>query len=350
MLCVEKPVSFLTTHGRPRLHAEWLGGGRIGACRVSCRRVTGATATVMPSGDQHEISHGDQRVVVVEVGGGLRVYETARGPLLDGYGEDEMCSGGRGQSLIPWPNRLRDGSYEFAGSRHQLTLTEPEAHNAIHGLVRWANWTVADRAGDRVVMSHVLHPQPGWPGTLDLQIDYRLDDGGLTVTTTATNVGGSACPYGTGQHPYLTLGTERVDSLVLKAPGRRYLQSDDRGIPTGSRPVHGTPFDYTEPRHLGDAKLDTGYTDLDRDADGCARVVLEATDPARRATLWMDRAYDYLMLFTGDTLAPPARRRGLAVEPMTCAPNALQSGDGLVVLEPGASHGATWGISPDSGS
>lgn len=299
----------------------------------------------MPSGDQYEISHGDQRVVVVEVGGGLRTYESAQGPLLDGYGHDQMCSGGRGQPLIPWPNRLRDGSYEFAGSRHQLVLTEPEAHNAIHGLVRWANWTVADRAGNRVAMRHVLHPQPGWPGALDLQIEYELDDRGLTVTTTATNVGGSACPYGVGQHPYLTLGTERVDSLVLTAPGRHYLESDERGIPTGSRPVQGTRFDYTEPRQIAEAKLDTGYSDLDRDDDGCARVVIEATGTDRRATLWMDRAYEYLMLFTGDTLAPAARRRGLAVEPMTCAPNALQSGEGLVVLEPGARHLARWGIS-----
>lgn len=299
----------------------------------------------MPSGDQHEISHRDQRVVVVEVGGGLRAYETGEGPLLDGYSADQMCSGGRGQPLIPWPNRLRDGWFEFGGSRHQLTLTEPEAHNSIHGLVRWANWSVAGRADERVVMRYVLHPQPGWPGTLELRIQYALDDAGLAVTTTATNVGRSACPYGAGQHPYLTLGTQSIDSLVLKAPGRRYLESDDRGIPTASRSVQGTPFDYTEARELGSAKLDTGYTELERDPDGYARVTIETADGARRATLWMDRGYDYLMLFTGDTLSPAARRRGLAVEPMTCAPNALQSGDGLVVLEPGATHSVSWGIS-----
>jgi aldose 1-epimerase len=53
------------------------------------------------------------------------------------------------------------------------------------------------------------------------------------------------------------------------------------------------------------------------------------------------------MLFTGDSLPDASRRRGgLGVEPMTCAPNAFASGDGLRVLEPGESFSAAWGIAP----
>jgi aldose 1-epimerase len=301
---------------------------------------------VPPSGAQHQISHADQHVVVVEVGGGLRAYETAGGPLLDRYEEYEQCSGGRGQPLIPWPNRLRDGRYEFAGSGYQLALTEPKAHNAIHGLVRWANWTVGGRAEDRIVMEHVLYPQTGWPGVLQIAIEYALGDDGLSVTTTATNIGAIALPYGAGQHPYLTLGSESIDSLTLQVPARTYLESDERGIPTGVHDVEGTLLDFTTPRQVGAAQLDTGYTDLIREADGYARVRLATADGARRATLWLDSSYGYVMVFTGDTLAPSARRRGLAVEPMTCAPNAFASGAGLVELAPGDSHRASWGISP----
>ena len=114
--------------------------------------MTARSPSNAPSGDQHEIAHGDQRAVVVEVGGGLRIYDDEQGPLLDGYLSDEMCGGGRGQPLLPWPNRVRDGTYEFDGQTCQLSLTEPEAHNAIHGLARWANWSVRERAGDRVTM------------------------------------------------------------------------------------------------------------------------------------------------------------------------------------------------------
>ena len=77
---------------------------------------------IAPSGKQITIVAKDQQAVVVEVGGGLRSYSVGGRELLDGYGADEMSSSGRGQMLIPWPNRLEDGSYEFNGLRYQLPI------------------------------------------------------------------------------------------------------------------------------------------------------------------------------------------------------------------------------------
>lgn len=297
-----------------------------------------------PSGRQYEIRHGDQRAVIVEVGGGLRSYETGDGSGLDGYGVDQMCRGGRGQTLIPWPNRIADGRYEFAGQSHQLALTEPEAGNAIHGLVRWANWHATEHSSSRVVMEHTLHPQPGWGGTLALQIAYELSDDGLGVATAAQNVGAQTVPYGAGAHPYLTLGTPRIDELVLTMSASAHLEADERGIPFRTVATAGTELDFARGRLIGAARLDTGYTELAVGPDGYARVRLSTEDGSRVLTLWQDAAYPYLMIFTGDTLAPEARRRGLAVEPMTCAPNAFASGQGLIRLEPGQSHAGRWGI------
>jgi aldose 1-epimerase len=271
--------------------------------------------------------------------------------LLDGYGADEMCSGARGQSLIPWPNRLRDGRYEFAGESHQLPLSEPAKRNAIHGLVRWANWTIAERAEARVTMEYLLHPQAGYPFALHLTIAYELSEAGLSVTTTATNVGRSTCPYGAGQHPYLTLGTETINTLILRAPGAVWLREDERGIPTGPEPVDGTEYDFRHARPIGEVELDTGYAELERDEDGLARVELRTPDGERALSLWLDENYPYLMLFTGDSL-PEAerRRRGLGVEPMTCAPDAFESGKGLHRLAPGESFTSIWGIAPRAGA
>ena len=154
-----------------------------------------------PSGRQIEITHADQRAWVVEVGGSLRAYQVGDHDVLDGYSADERCTAARGHSLIPWPNRLRDGRYRFADRDHQLPLTEPDKHNAIHGLTRWANWTPADHAANRVTMRHRLHPQPGYPFALDLEITYSLADDGLYVHTTATNIGTTPAPYGTGAPP-----------------------------------------------------------------------------------------------------------------------------------------------------
>ena len=294
-----------------------------------------------PSGEQIEIAHGDRRAVVVEVGGGLRTFSAAGRELLDGYGADELSTSGRGQVLLPWPNRIEDGSYEFDGRRHQLPINDVDEQDAIHGLVRWAAWSVAEREPHRVVMQHRIHPQPGYPFSLDVGIEYLLSGEGLRITTTAENVGAEPCPYGCGAHPYLSLGTQ-VDSVTLRAPGRTVLLSDERGIPVGSEPVEGTEYDFRRPRQIAATRLDNAYTDLERDGDGLARVSI--SDPkGSTLTLWVDASYPYLMLFTGDPL-PDVDRQSLAVEPMTCPPNAFRTGESLIRLEPGRSFTSTWGI------
>jgi aldose 1-epimerase len=299
---------------------------------------------IKPSGQQIAIAAGDQQAVVVEVGGGLRCYCAGGRELVDGYGADEMSSSGRGQVLMPWPNRLQDGNYEFDGRRHQLPLNEPERRNAIHGLVRWASWSAAAQEPHRAVMDYVLHPQPGYPFTLGISIEYALSDGGLKVRTTATNLGAEPCPFGSGAHPYLTLGTPSIDHLLLRVPGQTMVRSDERGLPIGTQAVAGTPYDFRQPRRIGSTEIDTAFTGLERDRDGVARVELRDPDRGTQVCLWVDRSYPYLMLFTGDTLPSVKRRRGLAVEPMTCPPNAFRTGDALVRLDPGASFTGTWGI------
>jgi aldose 1-epimerase len=286
---------------------------------------------VLPSGEQFELAFADQRACVVEVGGGLRTYEAAGRDVLLGYGSDEMCTAGRGQLLAPWPNRLADGRYTFDGRELQLPLTEPARGTAIHGLVRWATWTLAHRSPESVTLQHVLHPQPGYPFALLLQARYELGASGLTVTATAENAGSTACPFGLGFHPYLA---GRVDDLTVSVPARTRLVTDDRGVE-----VDRKPGDLTEPQRVGSRAIDAAYTDLERDAAGRARVRVEDD------VVWCDGTFRFLQVFSGDL--PQIERRGLAVEPMTCAPNAFASGDGLLRLEPGERFVGSWGIEPD---
>ena len=302
---------------------------------------------IAPSGEQITILAKDQQAVVVAVGGGLRSYSVGGRELLDGYSADEISSSGRGQVLIPWPNRLQDGSYEFNGRRHQLPLNEPERRNAIHGLVRWSTWTAAERQPHRVVMEHILYPQPGYPFLLRISVEYALSRSGLLVQTTATNLGTHTCPYGSGSHPYLTLGTATIDGLILQVPGRTVLRSDERGLPIRREAVEGTEYDFRQPKRIGSIKLDHAFTDLERDGDGRAHVELRDSDREIKVSLWVDQSYPYLMFFSGDPL-PDVQRRSLAVEPMTCPPNAFRTGDALIRLEPGASVTGTWGIARGS--
>jgi aldose 1-epimerase len=297
-----------------------------------------------PSGEQFEIACDEQRATIVEVGAGVREYVHADRAVLDPYPPQAICDGAHGAVLIPWPNRLADGRYRFDDADRQLALTEPDKHNAIHGLLRWRPWRLLQRGPDRVAMGTRLHPQPGYPFALDASVTYELGERGLVVTTTALNVGDRPCPYGAGQHPYLSPGDALLDECTLTLPAATRIDTDaERQLPTGSEPVAGTRFDFRAGRRLSDLQVDFAFTDLARDELGRATASLAAPD-GRTAQLWVDESYPVIEIYTGDTLSPPRRRRGLGVEPMTCWPNAFQNGHGLVRLEPGQAHTASWGV------
>jgi aldose 1-epimerase len=301
-----------------------------------------------PSGTQYEIASGAQRATVVEVGAGLREYSVDDLPVLDGFTIHERAEGGRGQPLLPWPNRIADGMYDFDGQSFQLPIDEVPLRNAIHGLARWQNWSVLEQAPGRVRLGLTLHPRPGYPFLLALEIDYSLDAGGLKVRTTACNRGDRRLPFGAGQHPYFTVGTPRVDQATLQFVAASRLAVDpERLVPTGALlRTAGTSFDFGVAREIGDQVLDDCFTELDRDEQGAAHVTLTDPSTARSMTLWMSSRYEYVQVFTGDTLAPDKRRRSVAIEPMTCPPNAFRTGTGLIGLEPEEVLSLEWGITP----
>lgn len=295
-----------------------------------------------PTGQQYEITLGDQQAVVTELGATLRVYRVDGRDVVRGFGPDETVKGGRGQTLLPWPNRIRDGRYRFDGVDQQLALTEPARHNASHGLTRYVGWTLVDHTEDRVVSSIRVFPQPGWPGTLEAEITYQLGPSGLVVEVRARNTGDRAFPFGYGAHPYLTVGEPSVDDIRLTVPATSYLEVDDRMLPTQVSPVAGTDLDWSSGRLVADARLDTAFTGLSRGVDGCWRVRLEHGD--RHAELWGDESMNWAQVFTGG----PYRDWGLAVEPMTCGPDAFNAGPtdaDVRRVEPGESVVARWGVS-----
>jgi galactose mutarotase-like enzyme len=301
-----------------------------------------------PTGQQWRIGHGRQEVIICEVGATMRSYTVGTRPVLDGFGPNEWSQSGRGQVLAPWPNRLADGRYEFNGTRAQAALNEPERRNAIHGLVRWLPWTLQTRHQNQLSLRLQLHPSPGYPFSLLLELEYHVGRDGLSVTTTAQSMEEGPVPFGLGFHPYLSAGPGTVDGAILHLPAHHTVDLDDRGLPTGAlSAVVGTDRDFTTARFIGPAVLDTAFTTLDRDAAGLAWASLDAPEGDTGAALWADAGFPYLMVYSGDTLGEVSRRRhAVAIEPMTCPPNALRTGQDLLTLQPGQEWSATWGIAP----
>jgi aldose 1-epimerase len=302
-------------------------------------------STALPvTGAQYDIAAGDYLATITELGAGLRRLSRGGQPLIAGYEADELPPAGRGQLLAPWPNRIDGGRYAFGGESFQLDLSEPTRGTAIHGLTRWANWRVSSLAANAAELTLDLLGHAGYPFCLELRAGYRLiPDAGLEVTLTARNRGSRTAPFGTGSHPYLLAGTDGVDDWQLQLPAAHWQPCDERGIPAGEpQDVSGTPYDFRARRAIGAAALDHALTGLHADADGRTRALLAG--PGADVELWAGPGYHWLQVFTGDTLGADARRRAVAIEPMTCPPNAFVSGTDLLAIEPGETVTLHWGI------
>jgi aldose 1-epimerase len=295
------------------------------------------------SGHQYDIAAGPYRATITEQGGGLRALSHDGTPLILSYSADEHAPAAFGQLLAPWPNRIDRGRYSYEGTAHELDINERELDTAIHGLVRWDAWTAGAHERHRVMLGHRLLGRPGYPFRLDLSVEYELGaDTGLIVRMSAYNAGDRPAPYAQGAHPYLTVG-RRIDECTARLPGDSYLPVDGRDLPDGPpADVAGTPFDYRTPRRLGAVQINNAYTALDRDAAG--RAWARLSDGDREVALWADAAFPWLEVYTGDGVPGDGRRMGLAVEPMSCPPNAFTTGHDVTDLKPGRTTTGSWGI------
>ncbi|MGP6170285.1 aldose 1-epimerase family protein [Microbacterium sp. A204] len=295
------------------------------------------------SGRQLRISAHGYEVVIASVGASLRVLRHDGRDLVVPFDADEVRPAYRGATLAPWPNRVVDGRYTFGGEEHQLALTEPARGHALHGLLAWTEF--ADRVveDDRVALVATIEPQLGYPFRVEVEVEYRLGSDGLNQTVTARNLGADAAPWGTGPHPYLVGGDGRVNAWTLTLPASEVLTvTPDRLSPVAVEPVEQHPeWDFREARAIGDVFIDHAFTELSR-VDGAAEVRVVAADGRGVALSW-DESCPWVQVHTADLPADAANHRiGLAVEPMTCPPDAFNSGVDLVVLEPGAEAAASW--------
>jgi aldose 1-epimerase len=291
------------------------------------------------SGTHIALRHGEYAADIASVGASLRSLSHEGRDLVVPFAEDEVRPLYRGVVLVPWPNRVVDGRYTFDGSAQQLALTEPDRGHALHGLAGWSDYRVVARSTAAVTLETEIVAQAGYPHRLRIEVEYRLGDDGLVTRIQATNTGPSRAPYGASGHPYLVGGPGRVDDWTLELAADQVLEVDpERLIPQGLAPVGSGSFDFAAPKRIGELFIDHAFTGIRATR---ARVV--AADGKGAELAWDDGA-PWVQVHTGDRPEPEYHRAGLAVEPMTCPPDAFNSGTDLIVLEPDAAHTLSWTI------
>lgn len=286
----------------------------------------GAIMAQLASGQNIILRAGDYEARTVTVGAGLAELTYKGAALITSYGHDEFAPEFMGKILLPWPNRVAGGRYQSGGTTYQLPINDLAHNAALHGLMAWQEWQVADMSEDAVTFKALVAPRPGYPWTLRATVKYALDSrSGLTVTVQTTNIGNDAAAYGVAAHPYIYFGEGTVNSYELEIPAKAAAVMDENLIPTGSQPASNLHTSGL----IGEAQIDDAYTDL---PEGIWQVTVRDTSAGRAVAISSDARW--LQVYSGDELG----RKGLAVEPMSCAPNAFNSGEDLTVLAPGSSH------------
>ncbi len=246
-----------------------------------------------------------------------------------------------GAVLAPWPGGVRDGHFYFDGIEHQLALTDPERGAAMNGLAWYRGWEVSGLTDSRIQQTLEVGLHKGWPYQLRLTVAHEVGPDGLTVTHTATNVGGYHSPFGLGVRPYLRAGGTPLDECTLQlSAGTRMPLDRARGLPDAySQSVTDTEYDFTGPRSLEGVHLDAPFSALDEDLDGNARHRLCGPD-GRGVELWTGRGFGWLQA----TTIEDADSRAIVLAPMTCPPDAFNLGIDLLVLQSGERWTGRWGV------
>ena len=310
---------------------------------VSTRWPVRAILRHMTDTAEIELCAGDWTTVVATLGASLRGVAKGGAPVVTGYRGAANKQGGQGDVLIPFPGRVAGGRYRWDGVDHQLPITDKDGPNAIHGFVRKVEWEVQSRSPAAVTFALHFAGADGYPFPLHLRITYTLDANGLTVHSAITNSGAADAPVAMGFHPYFTVGSALVDVDTLTLPFGEVLEFA-RLIPTGRvMSVGEAGLDFRQPRAIGNTRFNHCFLSPIRDHDGLVRV--QVVNGSRHCTVWMDQAFDYCVVYTGDALPDGVARTSIAIEPMTCGSDALNHAEwGLHRLSAGATLTARWGV------
>jgi aldose 1-epimerase len=299
-----------------------------------------------PTGEQFRLTRstplGLAEATIVELAASVREFRLGGVDLTEPYGEFSLPPFGDGIVLVPWPNRIEDGVWVLDGKQLQLDLTEPDKHNAIHGLLRNTPYRVVEQSDGAITLAATVFPQHGYPFFLTTSVRHELTDDGMTVTHRITNESDSPAPVAIGSHPFFQIGDVATDDLTLTVHAGNHFPVDERLIPSAELPVDGTIYDLRAGRKVSDVSLDDAFGDVQPQD----RVTATLTAPdGRSVSLWQDENFPYVQIFT-TRIFPRGTGHvtAIAMEPMTAPANAFNSGQSLTWLEPGATWEASWGI------
>jgi len=241
-----------------------------------------------------------------------------------------------GKILAPWPNRIKDGKYTFNKKDYQLPINEVSKNNSLHGLVANCHWEVILQDQSKVILQHLLNQPDIYPGKLQLQVSYEIIEQGVEISVLSENVGDISAPYGVSIHTYLVAGAlVKNNELLLQLPSDQFLEVDaERLLPIKLQPVTGANFNFVSLKKISNLFIDHAF----KYSSDYPRSISLLNAEGQGAEVIFDEQSNWIQIHTADRDLRADSRMAVAIEPMTCPPDAFNSGIDLIVLEPGKKH------------
>ena len=289
------------------------------------------------------ISMGEYEANIRLDGGGLSKLTYRNRNLVEPYSSETSAKYFGGALLAPWPNRVRDGHYKIGETEYQLPINERNRNNALHGLIDNLEWFVHTRSDSELELETTLEESAAYPSSLQMKVRYRLSERGLEWRLGAKNIGEKQVPYGASIHPYLVADSgTKVNDWFLQLPAEEVLKVElERLLPIELRRVDREELDFREKSLIDAREIDHAF----KVAESPSERKIEVTGPTGEGVrICFDSASRWIQIHTADRDGDSSGRSCLAVEPMSCPPDAFNSGTDLVMLSPGEEHLMNWSI------
>ncbi|MBT1164135.1 aldose 1-epimerase family protein [Bifidobacterium felsineum] len=302
------------------------------------------TNTTPRTGQQYSISYGDYKAVITELGANMRKITYKGKNVIVPLGADDPITCCHGQLLIPFPNRIAAGTYEFEGKTYTLPIDEHDRNTAIHGYGYRSFWKLESLTESSVTQSWRSPFLLGYPFAIKVYATHELTEDGMKITVKAENYGDVDAPWALAIHPWLDNGFNGYGDEIdghnaqcrLTVPAATHVTVDDNLIPTGTEPVEGTKYDLNDNPLLVNQPFDDAWTDLKRDADGSVTAIFTRPD-GLVIKVGGDETVTSFQVCTGTGFPAFQHPAGTAVEPQTAYANAFNTGKDLIVIKPGES-------------
>lgn len=253
--------------------------------------------------------------------------------VLQEFGEEVETNNTYKQAfLMPFANRINNGTFNFQGKQHQLKI-KPKQHHSVHGFMHSVSMHVKEVGSSFIILEYnYTGDQAGYPFLFDTTVRYSIHPTtGFNCIVTVKNKGNSDMPVSVGWHPYFFVHDD-VNDAQLQLPHCSRCLLDEQNIPIG---LYEKNEEFLNWEQIGNKVMNNCYKTIT--PASLTEIGLRYSD--RSLVIWQEAdKFPFFQIYTTPD------RKSIAIEPMSGCIDAFNNKDGLLILKPNEEWQGMFGI------